>query len=350
MEKLGVGIIGFGRVGHGHVRAAQNVPEVRLVAIAEVDEQRRRLAAEIGCCETVADYRALLDRPDVHIVMIGLPHWLHARVAIDAAQAGKHIFVEKPMAMEVDECDRMIEAARRHNVKLMVGHSQHYNPYNRLAKQLIDGGELGELVYMTLHWTKPLGLESRPAWGMDRSKGGGMLQMNGAHMIDVMRWFAGQPIVAVKGRAGNFIFGDKVKADDSFIALLQFANGLQATIQHAAYLNGVEHYQHDVVGTRAMLKVASYPPQQGCWISHKGAWVPLEPPRQQRVGMAGELSDLVQSIVSGSEPPITGEYGREIVAAMSAIEESTRTGAEIQLGAVAAGAGSRVPGASHGLV
>jgi predicted dehydrogenase len=338
MDKLGVGIIGFGRVGHGHVRAAQNVPDVRLVAVAELDEQRRRMAAEIGCCETVADYRALLDRPDVHIVMIGLPHWLHERVALDAAQAGKHIFVEKPMAMEVDECDRMIEATRRAGVKLMVGHSQHYNAYNRLAKQLIDSGELGELVYMTLHWSKPLGLESRPAWGMDRSKGGGMLQMNGAHMIDVMRWFAGQPIVAVKGRVGNFIFGDRVKADDSFIGLLEFEGGLQATIQHAAYLNGVEHYQHDVVGSRAMLKVASYPPQQGCWVSRKGAWVPLEPPKGQRLGMAGELADLVQAIVDDREPPITGEYGREIVAAMSALEQSTSTGREVRLPGALAGA------------
>jgi predicted dehydrogenase len=263
--------------------------------------------------------------------MIGLPHWLHEPATVSAAKAGMHIFVEKPMAMEVDQCDRMLAAARQAGVKLMVGHSQHYNPYNRLAKQLIDSGEIGDLVYMTLTWTKPLGLEKRPAWGMDRAKGGGMLQMNGSHMIDVMRWFAGRPLVAVKGRVGNYIFGGSVAADDSFMALLEFEGGLQVTIHHAAYQHGVEQYQHEVVGSRSMLRVSSYPPHQGCWIGRKGAWTPLQPRRDGRDGIAGELADLAEAVLRDREPPITGEYGREIVAAMSALEESTHTGREVRL-------------------
>lgn len=328
MPQLGVGVIGFGRVGGGHMSAAQRAPETKLVAVADVVADRVRQATERFGCLGFTDYHELLRRADVDVVMIGLPHFLHVSVTEEAAAAGKHVFVEKPMAMDVAECDRMIEACRRHGVTLMVGHSQHYNGWNLAAKRLIDSGEIGDLVFLTDSWYKPLGLESRPAWGMDRARGGGMLQMNGSHMIDRLRWFAGKRIVSVKGRVGNDIF--RVQADDNFIGILEFSNGMMATMQHAAYLHGAEHYEAEVVGTRGMIKVAPYAPSTGIWLGKDGAYEQLEPDKSE--GMAGELSDLAKAILADADPPIPGEYGREIVQAMVALEESTRTGREVRLG------------------
>ncbi len=181
---------------------------------------------------------------------------------------------------------------------------------------------------MTDSWYKPLGLEARPAWGMDRAKGGGMLQMNGAHMIDRLRWFAGKPIVAVRARVANDIF--HLSADDNFIGTLEFDGGMLGTIQHAAYLHGAEHYEAEVIGTRGMIKVAPYAPRPGLWVGKDGTYEPREPDSSD--GMQGELSDLARAVRDKTDPPIGGEYGREVVRAMVAMEESTRTGKEVRFG------------------
>jgi len=328
---IGVGVVGYGRAGGGHMRAAERAAGARLVGVAETSAERRAEVAKNYACLTVADYHELLDRDDIQVITIALPHWLHEQAAVDAANAKKHILIEKPMAMEPEECDRINAAVAKNGVKLMVGHSQHYSQFNLLARQHLQAGEIGELIFQTINWYKPLGLASRPAWGMDRSKGGGMLQMNGAHMIDVCRWFAGQPIVAVSGRVANDVFGDRVRADDSFLGQLRFADGKLAALAHVAYENGVETYQHDVVGSRGQMKVASYPPNPGLWLSRNGAYEAIGGERTRGQGFANELEDLIDAITRDAPVPVDGAYGREIVAAMSALEASTKSGREVML-------------------
>ncbi|MGH2370174.1 MAG: Gfo/Idh/MocA family protein, partial [Chloroflexota bacterium] len=125
-KTYGVAIIGTGRISGAHARAAQNVPTARLVAASEVDEARGQAFAERWGCEVVPDYHDLLARDDVQIVSLTLPHFLHCPVAIDAANAGKHIIIEKPMANSVDECERMIESAQKNRVKLFTAHTEEF--------------------------------------------------------------------------------------------------------------------------------------------------------------------------------------------------------------------------------
>lgn len=330
-SEIGVGVVGYGRAGAGHMRAAQRSAGAKLIGVAERSAERRAEVGKNFDCLAVSDYGELLQRDDIQIITIALPHWLHEQAAVDAAAAGKHILIEKPLAMEPNECDRINAAVARYGVKLMVGHSQHYSPFNLLARQYLQAGEIGDLIFQTVNWYKPLGLAGRPAWGMDRAKGGGMLQMNGAHMIDVCRWFAGQPIVAVSGRVSNDVFGERVQADDSFLGQLRFADGKLAGLAHVAYENGVETYQHDLIGSRGQMKVASYPPNPGLWLGRNGAYEAVTADRQRGQGFANELEDLIDAIRRDSAVPVDGAYGREIVAAMAALEESTRTGREVTL-------------------
>lgn len=328
---IGVGVVGYGRAGVSHMRAAQRTAGARLIGVAESSPERRAEVGKNFDCLAVADYHDLLKRDDVQVITIALPHWLHEQAAVDAANAGKHILIEKPLAMEVDECDRINAAVAKNGVKLMVGHSQHYSPFNKLARERIQAGDIGDLIFQTVNWYKPLGLASRPAWGMDRSRGGGMLQMNGAHMIDACRWFAGKPIVAVSGRVTNDVFGDRVKADDSFLGQLRFADGKLASLAHVAYEQGVEVYQHDVIGTRGQMKVASYPPNPGLWINRDGAYEAVAAESRRGQGFANELEDLIDAIRRNVPVPVDGAYGREIVAVMAALEASTRLGREVTL-------------------
>jgi predicted dehydrogenase len=135
---LRVAVLGLGRVGPTHARAVSQAQGARLVAIAEVDERKREEALErLPDVEGIADYHDALARSDIDAVVIALPHWLHAQAAIDAAQAGKHILIEKPMATSVEECDAMLAAAQKSGVRLMVGHTQHVSAVGRAVKEAL---------------------------------------------------------------------------------------------------------------------------------------------------------------------------------------------------------------------
>jgi phthalate 4,5-cis-dihydrodiol dehydrogenase len=120
----GVGIVGLGRVSRGHARALQEAKGARLVAACDLDEGRvERFTSQYGCAgEKSLD--ALLARPDVDAVLIALPHVLHEEATAAAARAGKHVMVEKPMAMDLGACDRMIAAAKEGGVQLFVAHTE----------------------------------------------------------------------------------------------------------------------------------------------------------------------------------------------------------------------------------
>lgn len=325
---LGVGIIGGGRVAHAHARAiATNGATLALRGIAEVDPERAAALGERYDCPSYTDYHALLDQPDIQVVTIALPNVLHARAAMDALAAGKHVFVEKPMALSLDECDAMIEAAQRAKVKLMVGHTQHFFALNIAARRMIGEGQLGPLALLTDRWYKPFGLHIRLPWFLDRAQGGGMWQMNGAHMVDRMVWFADSPVVAVKAFIGNPLL--KQGADDSALALLQHANGLCSTVAHAGYKAGDECWEGEFVCADGMLKLSTFPPNAGLWVARSERYEPVEVAPNDAFGLEFEL--FARSILDDTPEPITPAYARHIVQALLAAEESARTGREVLL-------------------
>jgi predicted dehydrogenase len=333
-KTYGVGIIGTGRISGAHARAARNVPRATLVAASEVDEARGRAFAERWGCDVVPDYHRLLERDDIQIVVLCLPHFLHCPVAIEAAQAGKHILVEKPMADTVEECDRMIEAARRHGVKLFTGHTEQFLAPNVRARELIQSGEVGEPVLATDEWYKPFGLAGRPAWFLDRAKGGGMWLMNGAHMVDRLTFILNSRVAAVKAFVGTRYHA--IGADDCAMAYLELENGVPCTIAHTGFKDkpgaGIEQSGGviEISCTEAMLKVVdrrqlfrTVPGERA------GQWqeVPLE-----RVDTATvELAKLIECIEQDAPEAVSVEQARHIVAVLNACEESSRTRREVRI-------------------
>jgi predicted dehydrogenase len=356
----GVGIIGAGRVSRDHVYAIKNIPGLQLIGIADPDEARRTSFAHQHQCDAYADYRQLLARDDIDLILAGVPHWLHAPISLAALNAGKHVMVEKPMAMTIAEGEAMIETADKNGVQLMVGHTQHFFTANIAAKQLIDSGKIGAIVFATQMWYKPFGLPTRQPWMLDRAKGGGMLFMNGAHMVDCLLWFIGSELVAVKGSVTNTIVGQK--ADDSVIALLQFANGVYATVVHSCS----KHPEHppeqwltgEIIGAEGRVKTIPY--QGKAWLNTEDEYEPIElekeaakekdiaafvntitgtpidaPVAQSIIeeisGVTNEVAAFVTAIESGTEPPISNVHALAVIKALLAIEESARTGREARL-------------------
>lgn len=327
----GVGIIGASRVSGGHAQAIAAVPETRLAAIAEPDAQRREQFARSHPCTAYASHTDLLADPQVDIVMIGLPHFLHAEVTLAACEAGKHIFLEKPMAMTVDDCDAIITAAERAGVKLLVGHTEHFVPAGLAAKRLIQDGHLGNVVFATDTWYRTFDLANRPPWFLNRAEGGGgMWYMNGVHMLDRLTWLIGSPITAVRAWVSNPMVGQNT--DDTALAWLDFANGTHATLHHTGYpQEGPERNEVEIIGTQARVRVQTR--DDRLWLSNGAEYVeqPVSADRSFAGAFALELTGLVNAIESDIVPPVDGLWGRYIVAVALACEESSRTGEVVHI-------------------
>src|SRR5437773_8920700 len=149
MTDLGVAIFGAGRAGHGHARALAQTPGTRMTAVFDTDRERADAFAETHGCLAFTDSDSVLRRDDVDLVMVALPNFLHEQATIDAASAGKHVFLEKPMADTIEECERMLAAVERSGIHLLVAHSQRYFGSTIRAKSILQSGELGQPVFST---------------------------------------------------------------------------------------------------------------------------------------------------------------------------------------------------------
>jgi len=326
VSTIGVGIIGASRVAPEHAGAVRADDRSRLVAIADPDTARAERIAEEHGCEVLSDHRDLLKRPDVSVVMLGLPNDLHAPIAIDALKAGKHVFVEKPMANTLEECDRMLEAASKHGVQVFVGHSQRFYASTVAAREAVRSGEYGAPIMARDVWTKAFGIESRPPWFVDRSRGGGMWLMNGAHMIDRCCWVLGSGVAAVRGWVGNPIHGGA--ADDASVAYLQLKNGLAVSLFHAGWrARGIDQCGVEIVLSDGMIEFDSY--ANRIQVAGAGGYKPR--PVERVNPFHAEFRRMLDSISSGAPVAVPASWARHIVAVMLATEESGRTGREVAI-------------------
>ena len=195
MRQIAVGLIGAGGMAERHINGIAGERDMlAMQAVCDVEKARADAIAEryhIGA--TYADYREMLDQEQLDAVIVLAPHDLQEEVCLEAARRGKHILVEKPIARTLDEADRMIEAAHKANVTLMVGHNQRYVPAHRKIKELADENAFGRVLAASAdHWEDLI----RPPGSWWRSKnavGGGCLIGSGIHRLDLLRWFLGDP-------------------------------------------------------------------------------------------------------------------------------------------------------------
>jgi predicted dehydrogenase len=331
-----VAVLGTGRIGGSYLKVVQNAGHnVRAVAEPR-EEQVAPLKKSHPDVEFVADYKEALKRKEIDIVVLTLPHWLHHRAAIDSLNAGKHVFVEKPMALNTKECDEMIAAAKKSGRLLLVAHTQRYFPPVKKMKEIVDSKELGEVVMVHDVWHKVLAPETRPKWMLDGTKGGGMGQMDGSHMIDRLLWILGSDVSSVSARVGNFTH-PQIPADDTAMCFLRWKHGPVATISRIAFDHGkgFTEYGADYFFTKGQAKFRlAYgrgPTQKdGVWIGKNDEWV--EVPISKTDSLVDEFKDFAKAIESGArQPPIQMAHGRQVIEVLEATEESSRTGREVIL-------------------
>lgn len=333
MKRIGVGVIGAGAIAeNAHLPAYSQMPEARLVAIAEINVERCKIvASRFNVPKWYDDYQKLLEDKDIQAVSVCTPPDTHTQICVAAAEAGKHILCEKPMALKVEDSDKMIHAAERNDVKLMVGHAHRYAENFRMVRRLVTKGAVGDVVLARLEMFSggPIAWPAVSKYFIKRESGGGVLINVGTHTIDLLRWVVGDEVKRVCGLVGTYgVVPEMIEnqIDDKALALLEFERGVFGEIcvsyMPASFENALE-----ICGTKGKIITERPPPlvlsPKRAIRHYRGDRGPYRiSVHQPRSEIYLEINDFINCIRKNKKPRVSGYDGRIAVQIALAIYES----------------------------
>ncbi len=341
--KVKVGLIGSGFISTIHAEALKSCAEAELVAVASRRTGKARAFAKShGIPHWYGDYRQILDMKEVELVIVGVPNDLHCQVTVDAAQAGKHIVLEKPMCLNLAQADRMLEACRRANVKLMYAEELCFAPKYVRLKQLLDSGALGKAV-LVKQSEKHDGPHAPHFWDVDRSGGGVTMDM-GCHAIEFFRWMLGRPAVAtVYAQMSTSVHKGRTRGEDNSILILEFANGATALAEESWTKLGGMDDRAEVHGSKGVAyadllhgnAIETYSAKGYDYAVEKAGstvgWSFTIYEEIWNYGFVQEMAHFVRCVKHGERPLVTGEDARAVMEVLFAAYESAQTGRKVSL-------------------
>jgi predicted dehydrogenase len=227
MKTFGVGVFGIGWVAGEHIKALMRNPNMRVAALASRKRQSAQAKkGELGLdCDILDDYEALLARDDVDIIDICSPNVLHADEAVRAAETGKHLIIEKPIAMNLDELTSVRNAVAEAGVKSQVGFVSRWNPHVQSIRSMIEKGALGDIYYVETDYYHEIGpWWSGWNWGANTRKGGPSASLvAGCHAVDLLSWFGGD--VEEVFAYGTFGHREDYEYEPTYAAVAKFKGG-----------------------------------------------------------------------------------------------------------------------------
>lgn len=337
-----VGIIGSGFVADIHAHAfRQYVPGAEVVAVASpTPGKAARFARERGIPNAYEDYRKLLEQKDIQLVTLALPNDLHCQAVLDAAAAGKHIVMEKPLCRTLDEADRMIEACRRAGVLLMYAEELLFAPKYVRAKKLVEEGALGE-PFLVKQWEEHNGPHMPWFWDVNRSGGGVLLDM-GCHSIEYARWVFGKPKVkSVSATLGTYVHADKTRGEDHSIVVVEYEGGRIGLAENSWAKPGGVDDRAEIYGSRGNTRADLLRGNALLTYSEVGYGYAVEKADITKgwtftmfeevfnYGFPAEMQHFVNCVNGVEEPIETGEDGREVLKIILAAYQSAGEGRKI---------------------
>jgi UDP-N-acetyl-2-amino-2-deoxyglucuronate dehydrogenase len=336
---LRFGLIGCGRVAPRHAQSMQQLAGVTLAAVADNKYSRAEHFAHEYDAEPYENYHDLLARDDIDAVSICVPSGLHAQIALDALAAGKHVLVEKPIAIELADADQMIQSARSRNLKLGVVLQNRYNPPMQQLRALIDQERLGRLHLgnACVRWFRPQSYYEdgwHGTWAMD----GGALMNQSIHHIDALQWFMG-PVESVFAYTATRVH--QMEAEDVGVAVVRFSSGALATIEGST-LTWPQNLEGSIAifGDRGSVKIG------GTALNRIALWKVdgeleqeaeiltsqrVDPPSVYGYSHREVVRDFAHAVLEDVAVGTPGEEARKSLALVLAIYESARLGKEIYL-------------------
>lgn len=307
MTEIRLGLVGAGTVGALHVEAAQRVPGVRVASVCDLNPvAARRLATPLDA-RAYTDHRDLIDSGGVDAVLVNTPHAVHTAIVCDAAAAGLHVLVEKPMATTLADCDEMIASCAEAGVRLAVGHVQRFLPDKVAAKAALDAGRIGEPVLTSDRRGSDYRAGSRPSWFLDpRVSGGGVFINIGAHCVDRLLWLTGRQVEQVDGTLKN------TPIETDVLVRLDLTGGLSAHIAVTSTGPAKPHDEMTVVGETGALTIS---PHTGTAVHKDGTTEWLHRPGRDDIpaAFAAQLADFADAIREEREPAVGGPHGRRVL-------------------------------------
>lgn len=333
MDRLRIGVIGLGWFGEIHCDAIAGIPNLELAALCTRTESRlAEMATKFGVAKTYTDYADMLADPDIDAVSIVTMWDQHTDPTIAALKAGKHVFLEKPMASTVADCARIMEAAKDAKGILQIGHICRFNPRYRAAKEAIDAGRIGKIVSMSSRRNIPA------AWTPTILDKIGPIVGDAIHDTDLMLWFTGDRVVSTYAQTVD-VRG--LKHPDIGQTMYRFAGGASATLETVWCMPEKTPYDIDermnIVGTEGFIQIQDTFPNLGIADADKFGspdttyWPMFEGVRGG--ALREELSYFTKCALAGEKPAIgTPEDAMAALEATLAAEESARTGEVVKIG------------------
>jgi len=349
MRKVKLGLIGCGWAARSlYEPAFRFLKKGELVAVMDIVHSRAKYLKEFyGAKRYYTRLKEIVNDDEIDAVVVLTPPHKHLEPVIAAAEAGKHVYCEKPMAPTIREADMMIDVCKRNRVKLMIAFMKRFNKSFRKVKSLIDEGELGQVFELRAIWdnarvTKP----PQDAYRLKLYSGGGFLQEDGSHPLDICRWWLGD--VEEVSAYVSIIAPDRHETEDLACVVMRHRSGAISTLHITMLTHMIGQETYTVFGTEGTLEMK--------WIYHssrslepaiirlyrnsreiidltlspKASWNPLDELRENWQYLV-ELEHFCECIIEDKTPYCTGEDGRAVVELVNAAYLSAWKGVKVKL-------------------
>lgn len=310
-------IVGCGFIAKKHATAIEKMLGAQLVAVCDKVDAAMEYYATTYNATSYNDFSEMLMKEEVDVVCICTPSGFHVNLAVEAAEAGKHIIVEKPIAMTLEDSEKMIEAASINNVKLSVVHPNRFRPVVQELKKILDSGMLGSISHANclVNWNRNQEYYDQAPWRGTKQFDGGVLMNQAIHNLDLLVWFMGKPTEIFSMEATRL---RKIEAEDASVSVVRFESGALASIQASTTVYS-KNFEESITlfGEYGTVKIGG---SNALYLEH----LEIDDMDEQEIqdlkarikadpwGTPGHqwiLEDMVQSINGNREPAVTGEDG-----------------------------------------
>jgi UDP-N-acetyl-2-amino-2-deoxyglucuronate dehydrogenase len=338
-ETFKIALVGCGRISKNHFEAIDKIDGLDLVAVSDTDAERAKVAGSQWNVPHFASYDKMLAESKADVVTIATPSGLHAEQGIAAAKAGKHVVMEKPMAITLTGADALVQACDKAGVQLFVVKQNRLNPPVQLLKRAVDRNRFGR-IYMancTVHWARPQEYYDQAPWRGTWEFDGGAFMNQASHYVDLVQWLMG-PVESVMAKTATL--ARRIETEDSGIAILKFRSGALGTIEVTmlAYPRNLEG-SITILGEKGSAKVG------GTAVNKVEHWefadyddddklvagTNTNPPNVYGLGHQGYYRNVLAVLRGEAKPDTDGRAGRKSLELILGIYESAKTGREVPL-------------------
>ena len=342
MEKTKVAILGAGFVANIHLESyTRFVPEAEVVAVfSNIGEEAKAFAGTHGIAQWYDNLDSLLAGSGADVIDICIPNYMHYEACLKAAAANKHVIIEKPLALTLEQADEMIAVCKQQGVLLMYAEQLCFTPKYERARMLVERGAVGN-VYMLKQSEKHSGPHS--AWFYKKeTAGGGVMMDMGCHALAWFRWMnKNNPVKSVYADMKTVLHD--TECEDNTMAIIEFENGITAVAENSWARHGGMDDRIEIYGDKGVIYADLFKGNSSLTYSIDGydyasekagstkGWTFTIFEEVYNQGYPHELQHFISCVREGKQPLVTGEDGRAVLEIIYAAYESARTGAKVQL-------------------